>query len=337
VYPYPAANPEVSPSSIYADLYRRDFTVNAMAIRLTPPHAGELLDLMGGVQDLEAKYLRVLHPNSFIDDPTRIYRGVRFAARLGFQFEPQTEAYIREAIASGIYWQGDLQPDGSRIVAPALQTRLRAELMYLLRSPEWKVGLALLANLDALRCIHPTLTATPTLWRQLRHLDHYYHWFQRNAVDFPSSLWLARLEVILAQLAAGDRAPVAETLQLPLDSITRLHQLAAAEANISVVLLTCQHPSQIMGALCSYDRLLLGLVAIRSNRCLRRLISRYLGHWSAIKPLLDGNDLKALGYRPSPQFKQMLDKLTAATADGQVLTRADAEQFLCRNFPLSKY
>ncbi|MGD1921535.1 MAG: CBS domain-containing protein [Pleurocapsa sp.] len=99
-YPYPTANPQVEASSIRQDLYRRDFTINALAVRLTPPKRGEfsrkgdLLDFIGGLIDLEAGNIRVLHANSFIEDPTRIYRAVRFAVRLGFVIEPQTEEYI---------------------------------------------------------------------------------------------------------------------------------------------------------------------------------------------------------------------------------------------------
>ncbi len=152
-YPYPAANPEVEASSIRQDLYRRDFTINALALRLTSPRAGELLDFFGGLLDLQAKQIRVLHANSFIEDPTRIYRGVRFAVRFGLEIEPQTEAYIRYAINSGIYDR--TAQENSK--TPALQTRLKAELKYILEAPYWKSALQLLDNLGALQCIHVTL------------------------------------------------------------------------------------------------------------------------------------------------------------------------------------
>ena len=109
-YPYPAANPEVEASSIQQDLYRRDFTINAMAIRLTEPGAGQLLDFFGGLVDLQQQTIRVLHPNSFIEDPTRIYRAVRFAVRLEFTLDPQTggfysprhrKRYLRSNAAAG--------------------------------------------------------------------------------------------------------------------------------------------------------------------------------------------------------------------------------------------
>ncbi|TAE93989.1 MAG: CBS domain-containing protein, partial [Oscillatoriales cyanobacterium] len=166
-YPYPAANPEVEASSIRQDLYRRDFTINALAVRLGVPRSGELLDFFGGLLDLEARQIRVLHANSFIEDPTRIYRAVRFAVRLGFSIESQTEGYIRHALESGIYYR--IQGENGR--APALETRLKSELKYILQAPYWQVALQMLGDLQALRCIHPTLDLDRPLWRRLRLLD----------------------------------------------------------------------------------------------------------------------------------------------------------------------
>ncbi|MEK0181103.1 CBS domain-containing protein, partial [Microcoleus anatoxicus] len=168
-YPYPAANPEVEASSIRQDLYRRDFTINALAVRLSTPRSGELLDFFGGLLDLEGKQIRVLHANSFIEDPTRIYRAVRFAVRLGFTIEPQTEGYIRHALASGIYDR--IQGENGR--APALETRLKSELKYILQAPYWQVALQILGDLQALRCIHPTLDLDKPLWHQLRLLERF--------------------------------------------------------------------------------------------------------------------------------------------------------------------
>lgn len=340
-YPYPAANPEVEASSIRQDLYRRDFTINALAIRLTNPRAGELLDFFGGVLDLQAKEIRVLHANSFIEDPTRIYRAVRFSVRLGFQIDAQTEGYIHHAISSGIYDQ----IQNRRTVAPALQTRLRSELKYILQAPYWQPALQKLAELEALQCIHPTLGMNPNLWRQLRLAERWLKWIGQRAAEklqFPlhstpsmphTPTWLFLLEVLLADLAPDYRGLVAENLQLPVDSIDRLKNLAVAQAQIMEVLPHCQQPSQIVYRLKGYDLLLLVLLAIRSDRPVRRVIWRYLTEWSQAKPFLDGRDLKALGYKPGPQFRQILDALTAVTLDGKVTNRTGAEEFLAQHFP----
>src|SRR4028118_2342980 len=216
-YPYPAANPEVEASSIRQDLYRRDFTINAMAVRLTvsPGGALPLLDFFGGLLDLRSHQIRVLHANSFIEDPTRIYRAVRFAVRLGFQIEPQTEAYIQYALESGVY-ERSLAENAK---APALQTRLKAELKYILQAPYWGRALQLLACLEALRCLHPTLKLDEPLWWQVRLVDR---WLRRFDPDKRLEHWQLRLELLIAHLVPEERGTVANNLQLPVDSIERL-------------------------------------------------------------------------------------------------------------------
>lgn len=304
----------------------------------------------------------MLHANSFIEDPTRIYRAIRFAVRLGFTIEPQTEQLIRYAIASGIFQQvRDPANPSFRAATPALQTRLRSELKYVLQTPYWLPALHQLADLGALTCIHLNLTADANLWRQLRRgeaarktangvspLDGLLPMaalreHQRvaspqevcrlaNGNPFPT--WLARLEVLLAQLPPEHREEVAVELQLPGETSNRLKNLAAAEVNISNALSDCSLPSQMVQVLQVYDLPMLMLVAIRSDRSLRKVIWRYLTHWSLIKSPLNGKALKAIGYKPSEKFKQILEALTNATLDGEIRDRAEAKVFLQQNFPL---
>lgn len=318
-YPYPAANPEVEASSIRQDLYRRDFTVNALALRLTNPRSSELLDFFGGVLDLRSRQIRVLHANSFIEDPTRIYRAVRFAVRLGFVLESQTEGYIRHAIDSGVYEQRD------RIV-PALQTRLKAELKYILQAPYWRAAIRKLADLDALTCIHPTLKLDAGLWRQMRLAD----WLQRCDMTIPH--WQILLEVLIAKI--DDRANVAQALQLPADAIERLANLAEIERQLEQ-LPHCEKTSQMVQLLKLFSSETLILVSVRSSRTIRRLIWTYFSRWSLVKAPIDGTDLKALGYKPGKQFKQMLDDLLAATLDGEISDHSQAEAFLHKRYPLT--
>ncbi|MBD2096974.1 CBS domain-containing protein [Trichocoleus sp. FACHB-591] len=326
-YPYPAANPEVEASSIRQDLYRRDFTINALAIRLTAPRSGELLDFFGGLLDLRSRQIRVLHANSFIEDPTRIYRAVRFAVRLGFEIDPQTEGYIRHAIESGVYDR--VQDENSR--APALQTRLKSELKYVLAAPYWQSALQLLSHLGALRCIHPTLTLTPAIWHQIRLMSR---WLRRFDSSNTLVHWQMLLEVLIADLAPEYRGKIAANLQLPVNSIEALQQLATTQADLASHLTEPQKPSQVVQLLSQYDRPTLILMAVQAPRSMRQLIWRYLICWAQVKPLLDGNDLKALGYKPSRQFKQILSDLTAATLDGVIGDRDSAIAFLAQHYPL---
>jgi tRNA nucleotidyltransferase (CCA-adding enzyme) len=324
-YPYPAANPEVEASSIRQDLYRRDFTINALALRLTSPKAGELLDFFGGYLDLRSRQIRVLHPNSFIEDPTRIYRGVRFAVRLNFEIEPQTEEYIRYAIQSGVYERLRLENHQ----APALTTRLRAELEYILQAPYWKSAVQLLASLGALGCMHPDLKLDWQLWWQIRYVDRWLHWLdpERNL-----SHWLIRLEALIAYLDTSQRCKLASNLQLPKDSIQRLEQLEELQNKVNESLPQCQLKSEIFKLLHPYSLPSLILIASRSPKPIRRNIWQYLTNLSKVQPPLTGNDLKALGYKPGPIYKQILDELLIATLDGKIQNRVEAENFLRKNY-----
>jgi tRNA nucleotidyltransferase (CCA-adding enzyme) len=325
-YPYPAANPEVEASSIRQDLYRRDFTINALAVRLTAPRTGELLDFFGGWMDLQTRQIRVLHANSFIEDPTRIYRAVRFAVRLGFQLESQTEGYIRHAIASGIYYRIQAEMDRT----PALQTRLRRELKYILQAPYWRPAIRLLADLGALRCIHPKLELSDRLWKQLQVVDR---WLKRFDPDQMLEHWQLLLELLILQLDPGDRGKVAENLQLPADSIHRLQEFVEIQQTIERSLPHYTRPSEIVACLNPYDLATLTLLGVHLPRLIRKPIWHYLTHWSQVKPLLDGNDLKAMGYKPGPRFKSILDAILAATLDGVVSDRDAAIAFLHDHFP----
>ena len=136
----------VEPSTIEDDLFRRDFTINAMAAALAGPEAGSLVDPFEGQRDLEAKTIRVLHDQSFVDDPTRIFRALRYANRYGFKLEEHTAVLAREAIEAGLV--GRLSP-----------ARLRDELVLLLDEPRADEGFALLEAFGADRAVRPGLAA----------------------------------------------------------------------------------------------------------------------------------------------------------------------------------
>lgn len=161
-YPHPGALPQVRPSSIARDLERRDFTVNALALRLAP--SPEIVDPFDGLSDLEARLLRPLHPLSFVEDPSRILRGVRLAARLGFRFSPEALAQIPAAVQPGVLEQTS-------------KSRLRDELLLTLGEASATRALSLLADLgvaepmfgmgsssevrQAFAALEPILQATP--------------------------------------------------------------------------------------------------------------------------------------------------------------------------------
>ena len=331
VYPYPAANPKVEPSNIRQDLYRRDFTINAIALKLTGSQPGQLLDLFDGRADLKQRLVRVLHTNSFIDDPTRIFRAVRFAVRLGFELEPQTEQLLRTALNSGVY----AKSRSAHEKVPALQSRLQAELKYLLEESGWEQSLVWLNSLGALTCLDDDVVITPELLQQLRRMDR---WVRKFGVDQPR--WLLLLELILAQLDLDQRDRAARFLNLSAPSQYRLHNLHTWEAQLKAQIgeqtrqLACP-PSKVYESLRSHSRAELFLIANRHPRTLGVSIWLYLTRLTLIPPLINGATLKRLGYSPGPQFKEILADIYRRQLDGTLTTEKAAEQYVLDRYSCS--
>jgi tRNA nucleotidyltransferase (CCA-adding enzyme) len=149
-YAAPGELPLVSPASLADDLRRRDFSINAMAVGLTGDDLGHLYDPCGGAADMDAGVVRVLHERSFLDDPTRLLRAVRYATRLDFELDPETERLAREAVASGAL---------STVSGP----RIRDELMDLLRETDAPAGITRLRDLEIHTALHPELDPDPEL------------------------------------------------------------------------------------------------------------------------------------------------------------------------------
>ena len=327
-YPYPAANPEVEASSIQQDLYRRDFTINAMAVRLTEPGAGQLLDFFGGMVDLQQQTIRVLHANSFIEDPTRIYRAVRFAVRLGFTLDHQTEGFIHHAIDSGIYTQ--MQRQVKQV--PALQSRLKNELKYILEAHYWQPALSLLDQLQALRCIYSELEMTPQLWQQLRRISR---WVERFGWQHQCPPWQIRLETLLATIPNPQRSEIAASLQLTETAVKRLKHLDELEYRWLGQISGDLSVSAAYHLFSEADLPTLLLVSSRHPQNLGPQIWRYLTHWTELEPYVNGHRLKAMGYRPGPRFKTILKTTFDAQLDGKLDSREQAEAFVQETFPLT--
>ena len=145
--------------------------------------------------------------------------------------------------------------------------------------------------------------------------------------------WQMRLEILIAYLAPEYRDKVAANLQLPADSIKRLQYLEAGKKQLAEHLPKCNLPSKLVLLLRNYELPVLIAIALQSPRSVRRQIWEYLTKWANVDPPLNGNDLKALGYKPGPGFKRMLDDLLAATLDGHLGDRTDASSFLAQRYP----
>ncbi|HJX27798.1 MAG TPA: CBS domain-containing protein, partial [Thermoanaerobaculia bacterium] len=191
-YRAPAALPEVQMSALRQDLFRRDFTVNTLAIRLGPDETPELIDYFGGRNDLKEKTLRVLHSLSFIDDPTRVLRAVRLELRLGFRLAAETRRLVDVALAEGAFDQ----LSGSR---------LRDELILLLDDPSLALrGLDRLAELGLLRVLHPRLELGEEIREHLQAARAACDWYQIEGLSDPPVLpWRLLLMALAMSLERG--------------------------------------------------------------------------------------------------------------------------------------
>lgn len=297
-YPEPGENPVVRLGRLEDDLARRDFSVNAIALLLDADGCGvHLLDPHGGQVDLAARQLRLLHGRSLSDDPTRLVRGARYAARLGFALAPCSQDQARQTLAT---WPWPWRPgDPAGSAPPALGTRLRMELELLLEREPWLDALAALQRWGGLDLLDQCLQ-NDTHWR--RRL----HWAARFGLPLPAALLAG----------AGDPLAVAERLQLP----HRQHKLLAQWLELRHRLAQTDHawsPSQWCTALeapgLSPDAVALAIAV--GSTSLRRPLLRWLLRWRHLKSPVTAAELIAAGVRPGPELGQRLQRERAALLD----------------------
>lgn len=312
-YTEPSALPEVTHGSIKLDLHRRDFTINTLAVRLDGAFWGQLLDFYGGLRDLKEGVIRVLHSLSFVDDPTRILRAVRLEQRLGFQIETRTAELIHAAL-----------PLLDRVSG----ARIRHEFELAFQEHNPAPVLARLAALDILPHLHPHLTWTPAAaaaFIRLRPLlaDPLWHTAQED--ETPAFLYLA---LWLLPLPQRVQAEVMERLRVR--KATRQDGHACNQVLAALrALPPAARPSQVEKALRPYrPRVLLVVRTWLQEERLITWLDQYYGEWQRVKTAVTGDDLRAMGLKPGPQFAVLLDQLLAARLDGQVTTAAEEQALL---------
>jgi len=301
-YAHPSALPEVETSSIKQDLYRRDFTINTLAICLDPERYGQLLDPFGGEADLQRGLVRVLHNLSFIEDPTRILRAARFEQRFGFKIEPRTARLIGDALG---------------MLARVSGERIRHELNLIFCENEPEKALARVHALGALTAIFPALTFTE--W-------HAHKFAQARELDArPGELMY--LGLLTYHLTLAQIKELSARLRLPNAEIATLTQLATlreqVEPQLAVDVLPC---SAIYRLLEDYADAALEIFAVATdNARVRERVGLFRTQLRAVAPALTGDDLKRMGLRPGPVYREILARLRAARLDGEITTREEEE------------
>jgi len=312
VYHHPAALPEVVPGSLEEDLRRRDFTINALAFPLNAEHFGSLIDLVGGAADLRAGVIRVLHEESFRDDPTRIFRAVRFRQRLNFIIEPRTEELIRTAV--------DL-----RLFEKVSPERLRHELELIFAEPDPPGAVEAMAGYDQLRFIHPRLALPEGDRSFLRRLARHLAWFLRVFPGEPVSSWRVYFGGLIYRLPPPGLAATAKKFNLSRRFAEQLRSARDDEASIIKELSAKIQPapSRIVALLRGRSPEVLLIMLARGGPESEERFRRFLTEYRRVRPEVSGRDLEELGLPPGPAYRQVLEELLFARLDGRIQTRGE--------------
>ena len=320
-YQYPAAMPQIETSSLHQDLYRRDFTINAMAVSLNREDFGEIVDFFGGREDLERGYIRVLHNLSFVEDPTRLLRGVRFEKRFYMSLEPQTLKLAKEAIRSEMLSRVAVERIWEEIKHIMLEPRPGFVLSRLLELQLWN---SLFPGVDYIK-IKKVLEEMPRSVRVLRFWD----------LVEPAEPWM---EYFLAVLHLTDWNSVLEICRRYNLGKRLTDKVAAALGGWRVTMETLGDTGGV--TMSEMARHLMSVPAEAYPLILTYLTSnvaksKFRQVLTAItydRPSITGKDLRNMGYNPGPSFKKALDAVWQARIDGLVRTRQEelsyAKEFL---------
>lgn len=302
-YEKPGALPTVTPSSIEDDLRRRDFTINAMAVRLDGEGFGVVLDPLGGQADLERGVIRVLHHKSFIDDPTRIFRAIRYEGRYSFHIGPATQELINS--------------EALKVLHSLSGERLRHELDLILDEDESAKMILRIASLGLLDAIHPKMPEFNEQYEDFLEMD--------MRLDIPADRRVMGYMLWFIDLSEEDVILLSNRLDFT-NELT-LSVWAAAQLKRGLLHLIGAKPSEWTFAL---EKLpLISIYAVYLVSRVDALLS-YLSIWRHVKPHTTGNDLKVKGVPAGPRFGEILHRLRSAWLDGEVSNESEERDLLIR-------
>jgi len=320
-YARPGALPTVEMSSIKRDLYRRDFTMNTLAVSLNPGSLGRVLDFFGGGRDVKEKIIRVLHNLAFVEDPTRILRAVRFSTRFGFTISKHTLSLMRRAVKLKVF---------DRVEGK----RLRNELIHILDEKNPLAPLQLMAELQIYPAIHPALNFGPRTRELVEGVTSVLSWWKYQFTGEHLDPWLVYFIALGDHLADEEFRGVMERLGTP---PTRTKDLVRERAEVrkalAIVARDGLEPTSKFASLLRKISIptLLFMMARTARDETRKAVSEYISAHRYVKPTLSGDDLMAMGLEPGPTIGRVLRALRDARLDNLVKSDED-ERRLVREF-----
>jgi tRNA nucleotidyltransferase (CCA-adding enzyme) len=317
-YESPAALPTVELSSIKKDLYRRDFTINTLAVRLNRQRYGELIDFFGGLRDIKEKTLRVLHSLSFVEDPTRVLRAIRFEQRFDFKLSKHTENLIKSAVNMKLF---------NRLTGK----RMHAELVLLFSEAEPLKVLRRMKQFDLLKFLHPELKATVETDRLFTGIGETLTWFRLLYLDIKIDTWFVFFLGLLDRLKDRAFDETLERLSIPVRTRERMRHARRRYREVLAAFYKEPKlsPSRIHDLLVTLDTesLLLMMAKAKQDKA-KKYISLFLTSLRNVKVDLSGDDLKKMGIPPGPRYKKILAELLDAKLDGLVHNRDEEMAFV---------
>ncbi|MEN6436967.1 MAG: CBS domain-containing protein [Syntrophobacter sp.] len=322
-YQHPAALPIVEFSSLKMDLYRRDFTINTLSLALNPGEYGQLIDFFSGQKDIKEKTIRVLHNLSFVEDPTRILRAVRFEQRFGFKIGKQTAGLIRNAVRMGL-----LEKLGGR--------RFLHEIQLILQEEDPLPPLRRIAEFGVMPALAPGIVFDRKMESIFENLRQVISWYRLSFLDDPLNRWWVYLLALFSSLPCQEVEEACERLLLTNAQCRRMLWTFENAGNLLRGFFTQPRhkPSETFRALQPFEpEELLYLMGKAEKEEIRKAVSYFFHRYRNIHTEIRGKDLKEMGIPPGPSYRMLLNELQDARINGEVRNRQEEFQFLRTGHP----
>lgn len=311
-YEFPAALPRVEKSSIREDMYRRDFTINTLALCLNPGKFGDLIDYFGGRKDLESGYIRILYNLSFIEDPTRILRAVRFEQRYQFTMEPDTLRFARDAIER-------------HLLGKLSYKRIMQELLLLLSEKDPLPALNRILEIGVWEYILPEVDLAKISRTTLKRVPILVGWWEERYYGQKIKSWLVYIIVILSQLNEEQKVQVIERYHM--DNYARKAIQESLVVSSLVEELHSNHNllnSDIDSRLSNWnsESTIYLLLSIKDEQVWEKIV-KYMDIKDNIKIDINGYELKKLGLRQGPIYRLFLEELYKLKLNQVIVNREE--------------
>jgi len=313
-YTYPTALPLVERGSIKLDLHRRDFTINTLAIRLDGKHFGELYDYWGGLNDLRRGLVRVLHSLSFVDDPTRILRAVRFEQRFGFKIEKRTMELLIDAVPLLDKLSGD---------------RIRHEFNHIFLEKNIVEIFKRLDELNILESIFLGVQWNSWLENKLELLTR-IKLSKKWRIDLDEKTLKCYLGYIflVIHLSGDNVRSVIKRLKFPSELRETIYEVRQLFNNDGEIIKSSP-TSQIVNLLDKHSALAIYAFYLAVDDLeIQENIEQYIEKWQFVRPTITGDDLRKMGLEPGPIYANILSDLRGAWLDGKIRNRDDERKLL---------